>query len=42
MEKARGGQFSRERVRIFVTFDIIIGQIFPGNFIEIPQDVQKI
>ena len=26
----------------FVTFNIIISHIFPGNFIEIPQVVQKI
>ena len=36
--------FSRERLKLwfFVTFNIIIGYIFPENFIEIPQVVQKI
>ena len=35
---------SRERVIpwFFVTFNIIISHIFPENFIEIPQVVQKI
>ena len=32
---------SKERV-FFVTFNIIISHIFPENFIEIPQVVQKI
>ena len=36
--------FSKERVKpwVFGTFNIIISQIFPGNFIEIPQVLQKI
>ena len=36
--------FSRERLKLWflVTFNIIIGYIFPENFIEIPQVVQKI
>ena len=38
--------FSRERERakpcFFVTFNIITSQVFPENFIEIPQVVQKI
>ena len=35
---------SRERVKtwFFVTFNIIIGHIFPENFIKIPQVLQKI
>ena len=35
---------SKERVKpwFFETFNIIISHIFPGNFIEIPQVVQKI
>ena len=36
--------FSRERVKpcFFVTLNIIISHVFPENFIEIPQVVQKI
>ena len=35
---------SKERVKlwVFVTFNIIIRHIFPENFIEIPQVVQKL
>ena len=35
---------AKERVKpcFFVTFDIIISHIFPENFIEIPQVVQKL
>ena len=35
---------SKERVKpwFFATFDIIIRHVFPENFIEIPQVVQKI
>ena len=35
---------SKERVKpwFFVTFDITIRHIFPENFIEIPQVVQKL
>ena len=35
---------SKERVKpcFFITFNIILRQIFPGNFIEFPQAVQKI
>ena len=32
----------REKPWFFVTFNIIIRHIFPQNFIEIPQVVQKI
>ena len=34
---------SKERIKpwFFVTFNIIISHIFPENFIEIPQVVQK-
>ena len=34
---------SKERIKpwLFVTFNIIISHIFPENFIEIPQVVQK-
>ena len=34
---------SKERVKplFFVTFNIIIRHIFPENFIEIPQVIQK-
>ena len=36
--------FSRERMKtwFFVTVNIIVIHIFPENFIEIPQVVQKI
>ena len=36
--------FLREAVKLwfFVTFNIIISHIYPENFIEIPQLVQKI
>ena len=36
--------FSKEREKpwFFVTFDIILRHIFPENFIEFPQVVQKI
>ena len=36
--------FSKERLKLwfFVAFNIIISRIFPENFIEIPQVVQKI
>ena len=35
---------SKERVKpwFFVTFNIIIRHVFPENFIEIPQEVQKL
>ena len=31
----------RQRPCFFVTFNIIISHVFPENFIEIPQVVQK-
>ena len=39
-----GNVFSKERVKpcFFVTFNIILRHIFPENFIEFPQVVQKI
>ena len=41
-EKEREREGEREKSWFFVTFNIFLRHIFPGNFIEILQVVQKI
>ena len=41
-ERKREREGEREKSWFFVTFNIFLRHIFPGNFIEILQVVQKI